>query len=72
MAYWGTGYDWRRVEARLNALPQFMPQIDGQDIQFAITGVRREQPVGESRASLQWTPWSGDVYGASLVLWASP
>ena len=27
--YWGTGYDWRKAEARLNALPQFVTTIDG-------------------------------------------
>ena len=32
--YWGTGYDWRRCEARLSALPQFMTEIDGLDIHF--------------------------------------
>src|SRR5215212_9960645 len=32
--YWGTGYDWRKAEARLNALPQFMTEIDGLDIHF--------------------------------------
>ena len=32
--YWGTTYDWRKVEARLNALPQFMTEIDGLDIHF--------------------------------------
>jgi pimeloyl-ACP methyl ester carboxylesterase len=32
--YWGGGYDWRKVEARLNALPQFMTTIDGVDIHF--------------------------------------
>jgi pimeloyl-ACP methyl ester carboxylesterase len=32
--YWGTGYDWRKVEARLNALPQFITNIDGVDIHF--------------------------------------
>src|ERR1044072_9111407 len=32
--YWGTGYDWRKVEAKLNALPQFMTTIDGVDIHF--------------------------------------
>lgn len=32
--YWGTDYDWRKVEARLNALPQFVTQIDGLDIHF--------------------------------------
>ncbi len=33
--YWGTGYDWRRAEAKINALPQFITEIDGLDIQFA-------------------------------------
>ena len=33
-AYWGSDYDWRKVEARLNALPQFMTEIDGLDIHF--------------------------------------
>jgi pimeloyl-ACP methyl ester carboxylesterase len=32
--YWGTGYDWRKTEARLNALPMFVTTIDGVDIQF--------------------------------------
>jgi pimeloyl-ACP methyl ester carboxylesterase len=32
--YWGSGYDWRKVEARLNALPQFITNIDGVDIHF--------------------------------------
>jgi pimeloyl-ACP methyl ester carboxylesterase len=34
MRYWATDYDWRKVEARLNALPMFVTQIDGLDIQF--------------------------------------
>jgi pimeloyl-ACP methyl ester carboxylesterase len=32
--YWATQYDWRRCEAKLNALPQFTTQIDGVDIHF--------------------------------------
>jgi len=32
--YWGTDYDWRRAEAKLNALPQFITEIDGLDIHF--------------------------------------
>jgi len=32
--YWGTEYDWRKVEARLNAYPQFITEIDGLDIHF--------------------------------------
>jgi pimeloyl-ACP methyl ester carboxylesterase len=34
MRYWQTDYDWRKVEAQLNALPQFMTEIDGLDIHF--------------------------------------
>jgi pimeloyl-ACP methyl ester carboxylesterase len=32
--YWATDYDWRKVEARLKALPQFITNIDGLDIHF--------------------------------------
>jgi pimeloyl-ACP methyl ester carboxylesterase len=32
--YWATDYDWRRCEAQLNALPQFITEIDGLDIHF--------------------------------------
>jgi pimeloyl-ACP methyl ester carboxylesterase len=32
--YWAANYDWRKVEARLNALPQFITTIDGLDIHF--------------------------------------
>ena len=32
--YWLTEYDWRKCEARLNSLPQFITEIDGLDIHF--------------------------------------
>ena len=32
--YWGSGYDWRKAEAKLNGLPQFVTTIDGVDIHF--------------------------------------
>ena len=32
--YWGTNYDWRKIETKLNALPQFVTTIDGVDIHF--------------------------------------
>ena len=32
--HWGTNYDWRKAEARLNAFPQFVTTIDGVDIHF--------------------------------------
>jgi hypothetical protein len=40
--YWATDYDWRPVEAKLNALPQFMTKIDGLDIHFI--HVRSQHP----------------------------
>lgn len=40
--YWGTDYDWRKAEAKLNALPQFVTTIDGLDIQF--THIRSRHP----------------------------
>jgi pimeloyl-ACP methyl ester carboxylesterase len=39
---WADGYDWRRVEARLNALPQFVTEIDGVDIHFIHVRSRHE------------------------------
>src|SRR5690242_4111510 len=32
--YWATEYDWRKIEAKLNAYPQFITEIDGLDIHF--------------------------------------
>jgi pimeloyl-ACP methyl ester carboxylesterase len=32
--YWGSDYDWRKIEAKLNSLPQFVTKIDGLDIHF--------------------------------------
>src|SRR6187455_2632902 len=40
--YWGTDYDWRQCESRLNALPQFMTEIDGLDIHFIHVRSRHE------------------------------
>jgi pimeloyl-ACP methyl ester carboxylesterase len=34
VGYWGTDYDWRKAEAKLNAFPQFKTNIDGLDIHF--------------------------------------
>ena len=33
-AYWASDYDWRKCESKLNAIPQFVTEIDGQDIHF--------------------------------------
>jgi len=45
VTYWGTGYDWRRCEAKLNALPQFVTEIDGLDIHFIHVRSRYQDAV---------------------------
>src|SRR6185312_2257755 len=45
MRYWGTEYDLRRVEARLNDLPQFLTEIDGLDIHFIHVKSRHENAL---------------------------
>ncbi len=45
VGHWGTDYDWRRVEARLNALPMFMTEIDGIDIHFIHVRSRHENAL---------------------------
>lgn len=41
-SYWATEHDWRAVEARLNALPQFLTEIDGLDMHFIHVRSRHE------------------------------
>ena len=43
--YWATDYDWRKVEAKLNALPQFITQLDGLDIHFIHVRSRHENAM---------------------------
>ncbi|MEA2818731.1 MAG: hypothetical protein QOJ86_735 [Bradyrhizobium sp.] len=43
--YWGTDYDWRKGEAKLNALPMFVTEIDGLDIQFIHVRSRHENAM---------------------------
>ncbi len=43
--YWSTEYDWRRCEARLNALPQFTTEIDGVQIHFIHVRSRHENAL---------------------------
>ena len=43
--YWATDYDWRKVEAKLNALPQFVTEIDGLDIHFIHVRSRHEDAL---------------------------
>ena len=45
VTHWGTDYDWRASEAKLNALPQFMTEIDGLDIHFIHVRSRHENAL---------------------------
>jgi pimeloyl-ACP methyl ester carboxylesterase len=55
--YWATGYDWRKFEARLNALPQFVTNIDGLDIHFI--HVRSKHP--EALPIIITHGWPGSI-----------
>ena len=55
--YWATDYDWRGCEARLNALPQFKTEIDGEDIHFIHVRSRHE----DSLALIMTHGWPGSV-----------
>lgn len=56
--YWGTGYDWRKAEAKLNTLPQFMTTIDGVDIHFI--HVRSKRP--NALPLIMTHGWPGSVF----------
>jgi pimeloyl-ACP methyl ester carboxylesterase len=56
--YWGTGYDWRKAEAKLNALPQFVTTIDGVDIHFV--HVRSRHP--NAMPLIMTHGWPGSVF----------
>ena len=56
--YWGTDYDWRKAEAKLNALPQFMTEIDGLDIHFI--HVRSRHP--NALPLIMTHGWPGSVF----------
>jgi pimeloyl-ACP methyl ester carboxylesterase len=43
--YWGTEHDWRKCEAKLNALPNFITEIDGLDIHFIHVRSRHEDAL---------------------------
>jgi pimeloyl-ACP methyl ester carboxylesterase len=55
--YWATDYDWRRCEAQLNALPQFMTGIDGVDIHF----IHVESPHADALPLIMTHGWPGSV-----------
>jgi pimeloyl-ACP methyl ester carboxylesterase len=43
--YWGTDYDWRKIEAKLNALPHFITEVDGLDIHFIHVSSKHENAL---------------------------
>jgi pimeloyl-ACP methyl ester carboxylesterase len=43
--YWANDYDWRKIEAKLNALPQFITEIDGLDIHFIHVRSKQENAL---------------------------
>jgi pimeloyl-ACP methyl ester carboxylesterase len=45
LRYWGKDYDWRKCEAKLNALPQFVTEIDGLEIHFVHVRSRHENAL---------------------------
>jgi pimeloyl-ACP methyl ester carboxylesterase len=55
--HWATDYDWRKVEARLNALPQFITEIDGLDIHFIHVRSKHENAL----ALIVTHGWPGSV-----------
>jgi pimeloyl-ACP methyl ester carboxylesterase len=55
--YWMTDYDWRACEARLNALPQFMTEIDGVDIHF----IHVKSPHEDALPLVMTHGWPGSV-----------
>lgn len=57
LRYWADGYDWRRVEARLNALPMFITEIDGLDIHF----IHVRSKHGNAMPMILTHGWPGSV-----------
>jgi pimeloyl-ACP methyl ester carboxylesterase len=58
LRYWGTDYEWRKAEARLNALPQFVTEIDGLEIHFI--HVRSRHP--NALPLIMTHGWPGSVF----------
>ena len=62
--YWGTGYDWRKVEAKLNGLPQFVTTIDGLDIHF----IHVRSPQENALPLILTHGWPGSVIEFAKVI----
>jgi pimeloyl-ACP methyl ester carboxylesterase len=57
MEHWGKAYNWRKIEAKLNAMPQFITEIDGLDIQFA----HIRSPHNGAMPMLMTHGWPGSI-----------
>jgi pimeloyl-ACP methyl ester carboxylesterase len=55
--YWAAEYDWRRCETRLNALPQFKTEIDGEDVHF----IHVKSPHADALPLIMTHGWPGSV-----------
>jgi pimeloyl-ACP methyl ester carboxylesterase len=64
VSYWGKGYDWRKAEARFNALPQFVTTIDGVDIQFVHVKSRNANAM----PLIMTHGWPGSVFELLKVI----
>lgn len=62
--YWQTDYDWRKAEAKLNALPQFLTNIDGLDIHFIHVRSRHENAL----PLIMTHGWPGSVFELLQVI----
>lgn len=62
--YWGTEYDWRKAEARLNAFPQFVTKIDGVDIHF----IHVKSKHANAMPLIMTHGWPGSVFELLKVI----
>lgn len=72
--YWTTAYDWRKVEARLNALPQFITTIDGLDIHFIWVRSKEKNALPMEERLKTLLTWSSlrcpaTAFRVSLPIW---
>jgi pimeloyl-ACP methyl ester carboxylesterase len=64
LEYWGNDYDWRKVEAQLNALPMFTTEIDGLDIHF----IHVRSPHEGALPMIMTHGWPGSILEFTKVI----
>jgi pimeloyl-ACP methyl ester carboxylesterase len=62
--YWGSDYDWRKCEAKQNAIPQFLTEIDGQDIHFIHVRSKHENAL----PLIITHGWPGSIFEQEKVI----